>query len=52
MSGDVAAAVRRVLDAAVIDTPDGWVLACPYSRGENGIDQLTIAIVEVVREAI
>lgn len=41
-------AVTAALYRAVIHTPDGWILACPYHRGAEGLDGLADAIVEAI----
>jgi hypothetical protein len=41
-------AVTAALFRAVIFTPEGWVLACPYHRGAEGLDALADSIVEAI----
>lgn len=40
--------VRAALARAVIHTPEGWLLACPYHRERDGLDALADSIVEAI----
>ena len=52
ISEELRGAVGRVLDTAVIDQPGGWILACPYHRGADGLGRLADAVIEAVCEAL
>lgn len=52
MDAEVRVAVHRVLVDAVIETEDGWALACPFHHGQDGLDRLTDAVTEAAMTVV
>lgn len=45
---DVRSALAPMVAQAVIPTPEGWALSCPYHRGEDGLSRLVDMLTDAV----